>query len=190
MIEQMKNKNEYREGENLYVKKIKSSKCCVKIDDRYIITCNIHQRGRHEYSFYKGDKWITKLYSERKLWLSPDAETTILREVELFDERLNSLMGEGSRAITMEDAKLSVFLTGFSGKLDAAIKYDNEDTKQTITELHIGNYFEEILHRLQFLRTLRDCESKELLQNVTKTTFFYLTQCRKRKSLMIFLNAE
>ena len=43
-----KNKNEYRLDDNLYIRDIKCCQCTEKAGNKYILTCKIIERGKHE----------------------------------------------------------------------------------------------------------------------------------------------
>ncbi len=183
MFIQMKNKNEYIEDGNLHIKKIKFCSCRMKAGDKYIITCNIHQRGTYSYQFRKADKWITKIYSKRKLWLSADAESAVCEAVDLFDDQIKRIETSKNRQIKMEDAGLLVVF----GKTGCLIKYFNDNTKQTVKELYAKTSIEEILHRLQFMQGLINGESKELLSNPSKENIMkhpFIIAARKEGDIM------
>lgn len=75
---QMKNPNEYREGDRLYIKKLRKCTCAKKEDEAYLLECHVIQRGTHEYTYKAGNQQIVKYGSNKALWLGPEAEKTVL----------------------------------------------------------------------------------------------------------------
>ena len=83
----MKNPNEYRIGDRLYVEKIKSCSCTEKRGDDYLLCCRIHQRGDKYYLYEPGaGRLRTVLTGEKYLYLSEAAQQTVDQTVRQFDE--------------------------------------------------------------------------------------------------------
>ena len=83
----MKNPNEYRIGDRLYVEKIKSCSCTEKRGDDYLLCCRIHQRGDKYYLYEPGaGRLRTVLTGEKYLYLSEAAQQTVDQTVRKFDE--------------------------------------------------------------------------------------------------------
>ena len=81
----MKNPNEYRIGDRLYIEKIKS--CTEKRGDDYLLCCRIHQRGDKYYLYEPGaGRLRTVLTGEKYLYLSEAAQQTVDHTVRQFDE--------------------------------------------------------------------------------------------------------
>ncbi len=94
MIEYLPNNpNEYKLDGNRFIKKIKRIGCEVKDQDAYILCCKIRQRGDHEYTYIPGNRFITKQFSNRVLWLDEDALAAAEEAVKRFDERVNKARG-------------------------------------------------------------------------------------------------
>jgi len=179
MKEQMKNQNEYRENGNLYVKKIKRCTCMSKTGDLHQILCRIHQRGEHFYLYQKDPGWIAKGPGERKLWLAEEAKNTVDEAVGKFERQVYGVRAYASRKISIADAELDVYYrpadiktnladliwSPFGKCFDFLLEYRDQITGQKTTEFYRCVSFEEMLHHLSFHSRIRDCESKELLQN-------------------------
>lgn len=83
----MKNPNEYRIGDRLYIEKIKSCRCTEKRGDDYLLCCRIHQRGDKYYLYELGaGRLRTVLTGEKYLYLSEAAQQTVDQTVRQFDE--------------------------------------------------------------------------------------------------------
>ena len=83
----MKNPNEYRIGDKLYVEKIKSC-CCSEIrGNDYLLWCRIRQRGNNYYLYAPGTGCLRKAWlGDKHLYLSEDAQRTVDQTVRQFDE--------------------------------------------------------------------------------------------------------
>ena len=83
----MKNPNEYRISDRLYIEKIKSCSCTEKRGDDYLLCCRIHQRGDKYYLYEPGaGRLRTVLTGEKYLYLSEAAQQTVDQTVRKFDE--------------------------------------------------------------------------------------------------------
>lgn len=83
----MKNPNEYRIGDRLYVEKIKSCSCTEKRGNEYLLWCRIHQRGNNFYLYEPGTGCFRTDWTGKKhLYLSEAAQQTVDRTVREFDE--------------------------------------------------------------------------------------------------------
>jgi hypothetical protein len=83
----MKNPNEYRIGDRLYVEKIKSCSCTEKRGDVYFLWCKIHQRGNNYYLYEPGTGCLRTDWAGKKhLYLSETAQQTVDDTVRQFDE--------------------------------------------------------------------------------------------------------
>ena len=86
----MKNPNEYRIGDRLYVEKIKSCSGTEKRGNDYLLWCRIHQRGDNYYLYAPGTGYLrTNLTGEKYLYLSEAAQRTVDHSVRQFDEEIS-----------------------------------------------------------------------------------------------------
>lgn len=124
MKEYMKNKNEYRIGERLYIDEIKKCVCIGKDGDRYVLTCKIIQRGEGIYYLSENGDYISKTsYPERKkFWLSSNAEIRVKSAVEKFNS----------------DADMAK---------NTFVKVDIGEIKTVIYYKHIGMEYEYLIER-------------------------------------------
>ena len=89
----MKNPNEYRIGDRLYVEKIKSCSCTEKRGNVYLLWCKIHQRGNNCYLYAPGTECLRKTpLGEKHLYLSEAAQQTVNEIVRQFDEETSDEM--------------------------------------------------------------------------------------------------
>ena len=79
------NKNEYKEGENLFIRKINSCGCVDSVGGVYTLTCKIYHRGKHRYLYNPENDFIKKDDSNTKLWLAEAAKRKISAAVKRFD---------------------------------------------------------------------------------------------------------
>ena len=159
-----KNPNEFSADGKIFLRKIRSCVCSEKLGDRYLLECGIHQRGRHTYEYVRGNGFIDKQLSCRRLWLSGSAEGTVLRAADDFDSKLKKILSGGEYVRTDAPGTglavyyrfnpisgyrfLTVAETGRSG-----IRYSYYDSRS----------LEEMLHEVQFstLNYTADEEKKE-----------------------------
>ncbi len=99
----MKNENEYRIEDRLYVKNIKRCTCEEKTGDTYMLWCKIHQRGEKNYFYRPGAAYLERT-GGKKLWLSEAAAATVLQTVTQFDGQLTALKREEYRFPIVEDS--------------------------------------------------------------------------------------
>ena len=86
----MKNPNEYRIGDRLYVEKIKSCSCTEKRGSEYLLWCRIHQRGNNFYLYEPGTGCLRTDWAGKKhLYLSETAQQTVDNTVRQFDEEIS-----------------------------------------------------------------------------------------------------
>ena len=83
----MKNPNEYRIGDRLYIEKIKNCSCTEKRGDDYLLCCRIHQRGDKYYLYEPGaGRLRTDWAGKKRLYLSEAAQKMVDDTVRQFDE--------------------------------------------------------------------------------------------------------
>lgn len=125
----MKNENEYREGERLYVREIKRCTCREKKDDTYTLRCKIHQRGEKNYFYRPGAAYLERL-GGKKLWLSEAAAATVLQTVTQFDNQLTALRREEYRFPIVEDS-FTLYLKQNEENIFDALVQSTKDGKES-----------------------------------------------------------
>lgn len=84
MIIYMKNENEYKIDDRLYIKEIGKCDCVKKAGKHYFLYCMIIQRGEHQYCLSEDMDYISKPFGTKKIWLSPNAKATVQGAVKEF----------------------------------------------------------------------------------------------------------
>ena len=106
-MEQMKNKNEYRDGDRLYIDKIKKCICIGHTGDIYHLFCKIIQRGEHDYVYSKDGEYIAK-EGNKKLWLLDNSKASVYEAIVKFKETLTRIRQVPGKPITLCDGTISV----------------------------------------------------------------------------------
>lgn len=88
MKESIGNKSEYTENGKLFIRKIKSCVCLEKRGALYLLRCRINQRGEREYLYDKEKARISRENGEAELFLSQDADSTVLEAVTGFEQSI------------------------------------------------------------------------------------------------------
>lgn len=84
----MKNENEYRIEDRLYIRSVKRCACVEKTGEEYILRCRIHQRGEYPYLYRTGAPYLDK--DGKKLWLSAEAAETVMQSIEWFETEITA----------------------------------------------------------------------------------------------------
>ena len=88
MIIYMKNENEYKIDDRLYIKEIGKCDCVKKAGKHYFLYCMIIQRGEHQYCLSEDMDYISKPFGTKKIWLSPNAKATVQGAVKEFENNV------------------------------------------------------------------------------------------------------
>lgn len=163
---QMKNPNEYREGNRLYIKKLRKCTCAKKEDEAYLLECHVIQRGTHEYTYKAGNQQIVKYGSNKALWLGPEAEKTVLEAVAAFEDFVASAECNDYRKVTHEESELSIFYRRCDQAYDYVLKYKNPRNGRKIVEICCNNSLEQLLKKLRF-EVVGESGGKSVLRNPT-----------------------
>lgn len=70
----------------MYIKSVNRCRCVKKAGGYFLLACKIFQRGEHEYLYEQNSNYISKPFSERKLWLSDGAKFTVTKAVADFEK--------------------------------------------------------------------------------------------------------
>lgn len=169
-MEQMKNQNEYRDDGKLFIKKIRSCHCKEKIDEDYLLSCKIIQRGEHLYTFKKEDDWITSYPQDKEFWLSADAKESVLKSINTFDAFVNDFMKGEFYEIKCEDAVLSIFYRKSGGEeYDFIVKHKRELLSGIKTEIFPNTNILYFLHYLEHRCDICESESRQVIKNTDET---------------------
>lgn len=125
----MKNPNEYRIGDRLYIEKIKSCSCTEKRGDDYLLCCRIHQRGDKYYLYEPGaGRLRTVLTGEKYLYLSEAAQQTVDHTVRQFDEEISKEVLNYYVKVEIYEGKVILWYRRLSRSHFAAVlTYPNEE---------------------------------------------------------------
>ena len=125
----MKNPNEYRIGDRLYVEKIKSCSCTEKRGDDYLLCCRIHQRGDKYYLYEPGaGRLRTVLTGEKYLYLSEAAQQTVDQTVRQFDEETSKEVLNYYVKVDIYEGKVTLWYRRLSRSHFAAVlTYPNDE---------------------------------------------------------------
>lgn len=125
----MKNPNEYRIGDRLYVEKIKSCSCTEKRGNDYLLCCRIHQRGDKYYLYEPGaGRLRTALTGEKYLYLSETAQQIVDHTVRQFDEEISKEVLNYYVKVEKYDGKVAVWYRRLSRSHFAAVlTYPNDE---------------------------------------------------------------
>ena len=125
----MKNPNEYRIGDRLYVEKIKSCSCTEKRGDVYLLWCKIHQRGNNYYLYEPGTGYLRHGPSAHKsLYLSEAAQQTVDHTVRQFDEEISKEVLNYYVKVDIYEGKVTLWYRRLSRSHFAAVlTYPNDE---------------------------------------------------------------
>ena len=124
----MKNSNEYRIGDRLYVEKIKGCHCTEKKGDEYTLWCRIPQRGKGRYLYTSGTGFLGQSPSAKRLYLSENAQRTVESTVRQFDEETSEEVLNYYVKADMAEGKVTLWYRRLSfSTFSALLSYrDNE----------------------------------------------------------------
>ncbi len=94
MIDLLKNKNEMKISDRLYIKSVNRCRCVKRVGGYFLLACKIFQRGEHKYLYAQNSNYISKPFSERKLWLFDRAKSTVVRAVTDFEKNARKAKNE------------------------------------------------------------------------------------------------
>ena len=125
----MRNPNEYRIGDRLYVEKIKSCSCTEKRGNDYLLWCRIHQRGDMYYLYEPGaGRLRTVLTGEKNLYLSEAAQQTVDHTVRQFDEEISKEVLNYYVKVEIYEGKVTIWYRRLSRSHFAAVlTYPNDE---------------------------------------------------------------
>ena len=125
----MKNPNEYRIGDKLYVEKIKSCSCTEKRGDVYLLWCKIHQRGNNYYLYEPGTGYLRHGPSAHKsLYLSEAAQQTVNHTVRQFEEEIAKEVLNYYVKVDIFEGKVTLWYRRLSrSRFAAVLTYPNEE---------------------------------------------------------------
>ena len=66
---EVKDKNIFKQGNSVYVRKIKKCICMSKQDDIYTLECHIPEHGLRKFCHRRGEEYLSRIPGEKKLWL-------------------------------------------------------------------------------------------------------------------------
>lgn len=149
----MKNPNEYRIGDRLYIEKIKSCSCTEKRGNDYFLWCRIHQRGDKYYLYEPGaGRLRTALTGEKYLYLSETAQQTVDHTVRQFDEEISKEVLNYYMKVEIYEGKVTVWYRRLSrSRFAAVLTYPNEEGA-LCKKIFPVTSLESLIHELSYVR--------------------------------------
>lgn len=173
----MKNENEYRENDRLYIRAIRKCICKEKKNDgEYILTCRIHERGEHEYIYTEGEPCLKR--ESKTFWLSDGAGApgksaleTAKEAAMLFEEKSSDLRKEAVRVVIIENVYTLFYRRVSRGIFDLLFEIRVEDRETTVLlcGLNTEKMIEEISWQA-FLKGLHEDPLTEIIRQSTEET--------------------
>lgn len=167
-MEQMKNKNEFRDGDKLYIQQMDNCIVSRRVNDTYDLRCKIHQRGENFYKYTMGNKYIENSYGTKKLWLLDDALNIVKSSVNRFKVEAAALTKKNK--VSLDIIGLDVYYSIFS-KGDFLLKFDDIN-KDHVFEIYRDKDFADIFFEITFCnsRFKNHKEAEELFKILQDST--------------------
>ena len=134
MIIYMKNENEYKIDDRLYIKEIGKCDCVKKAGKHYFLYCMIIQRGEHQYCLSEDMDYISKPFGTKKIWLSPNAKATVQGAVKEFENNVARAHDEFVK-VTVDEIQTTLYY-----KHTSETSYDYPPAHRSINTLSITEY--------------------------------------------------
>ena len=172
----MKNENEYRENDRLYIRAIRKCICKEKSNGKYLLTCKIHERGEHEYVYTEGEPCLKR---DRKMfWLADEAGVfgksaleTAREAAALFDEKASEVRKEAEKVRIIENVYDLYYRRSPRGTFDLLLEFTGEDGESSV--LFCGLSAEEMIREATwqaFLKSLNEDPTVRILDQSTEET--------------------
>ena len=147
----MKNPNEYRIGDRLYVEKIKSCSCTEKRGDVYFLWCKIHQRGNNYYLYEPGTDCLrTDWTGKKRLYLSEAAQQTVDQTVRQFDEETSKEVLNYYVKVEIYEGKVTIWYRRLSRSRFAAVLTYPDDEGFLCKEYFPATGLESLIRELSY----------------------------------------
>jgi len=122
--------NVYKVDDRYYVKVIQECICDGKIDDEFVLKCNIKERGTHTYSCGEDPEFIRQHYTSRKLWLTDGAREQIKEAIRDFNSSVDEARGKSFTVIHIDDYDSTLYYRHLEkDKFDFLLEYDTDKEK-------------------------------------------------------------
>ena len=149
----MKNPNEYRIGDKLYVEKIKSCSCTEKRGDVYFLWCRIHQRGNNYYLYEPGTGRLrTALSGDKYLYLSETAQQTVDDTVRQLDEEISEEVLNYYVKVDIYEGKVTLWYRRLSRTRFAAVLTYPDDEGVLCKQYFPVTSLESLIRELSYIR--------------------------------------
>ena len=174
MNEQMKNQNEYKLEDRLYVKHIKKCEVLRKVNNIYQIKCSIHQRG---VNYYNTDEYKDYIFKtglsindrKKKLWLSDEAKKTISEYIDCFERCITLAKTGGYEEVVVGKDIMTIYYRHSSDVLyDTVIEFTDEDNV-----LSVECYKDLSIHELRKSLTSIRCYTGDDNERLVSALFDY-----------------
>ena len=167
-----KNPNEYNLDGKRYIEKIKKCSCEEIKNGRYMLWCNIHQRGSYYYEYIPGELYIYTWGNEkRRLYLSKDAIDTVEKAVEGYEQELRDIEKWNAVTVHYEDKNVLIRYHQVCG--DKFEYYLDHSTEQNRNEkiYRLADSLHYLLYDIADILTEgKSCKPYELSEKVAQST--------------------
>ena len=131
-----KNQNEYILEGNRVVEKIRTCECLDRHENDYILECRIHQRGRHEYRYSLGNRFISKCFNNNRVFfLSDEAQDTVMAAIARYQKKIEETKNWRGVTVPCGDSAVDIRYHPKHGGVDYFLAYNvREKRKETFYE--------------------------------------------------------
>ena len=151
MIIYIKNENEYKIDDRLYIKEIGKCDCVKKAGKRYFLYCMINQRGEHLYCFSEDMDYISKPFGTKKIWLSPNAKATVQGAVKVFKNNVARAHDEFVK-VTVDEIQTTLYYKHTSEtSYDYLIERENSEQEKELC-FYYDKTINNMIYTVQLLR--------------------------------------
>lgn len=151
MIIYMKNENEYKINDRLYIKEIGKCDCFKKVGKHYYLYCMIIQRGEHQYCLSEDMDYISKPFGTKKIWLSPNAKATVQGAVKVFKNNVARAHDEFVK-VTVDEIQTKLYYKHTSEtSYDYLIERENSEQEKELC-FYYDKTINNMIYTVQLLR--------------------------------------
>lgn len=99
---------------------------------RYVLTCRIHQRGEHLYTYEKGNAFITKIPGTKDLRLGDDAMSSVASAVERIEKLISEMHAEAGYAAETNASPVVFYRQRKHGSYDCIFEFNGENGRNIL----------------------------------------------------------
>lgn len=123
-----KNSNEYTLDGKRYIENIKRCNCKELANGRYVLECNIHQRGHHDYEYEPGrGRLFKKNNKDKVLYLGDDAALKVKHAIEKWESLVRKASDWNSVTVPGGDSNILIRYRRIKGdEFEYYLEYSRE----------------------------------------------------------------